>query len=83
MWTKTILTWTDDSQSVVYNVSYIGANGTGSVNSVNAKGGDVILYGSDISMSDQNATKIDAEITALKNRVTDVATQLEIDALFA
>lgn len=83
MWIKTIITWTDSSTSEIYSVSYIGANGTGSVNSVNSKGGDVVLYAFDISMSDVDSTNIGAKISEFESRFDNVATQADIDALFS
>ena len=61
-WARTIITWLNNQVSKVYNVSYIGANGTGSVDSVNGKGGVVTLLGSDIAVSANNTTRISTEL---------------------
>lgn len=48
VWSKTTFTWGNNATSVVYHVGYLGANGTGSVDSVNSLAGDVVLDGSNI-----------------------------------
>ena len=52
LWIKVVTTWSVDDGTVGtttdYLVSYIGADGTGAVNSVNSKAGDVVLYARDI-----------------------------------
>lgn len=54
MWSRMIYTWNNGSVDYFYNVSYIGTNGEGSVNSVNGLGGDVILDGRNIYLNNDN-----------------------------
>lgn len=81
LWTKTELSFTDGSTSTVYSVGYIGANGTGSVKSVNGLGGEVTIDGRNIyvdsSMSPPQTIK--QKFAAIEN---NVITKAQIDALF-
>ena len=47
-WTKTTTTWSGGSTTVTYIVTYCGNDGSGSVQSVNGRVGDVIVTSSDI-----------------------------------
>lgn len=75
IWAKTVITWNDDDTSTVYNVSYVGANGTGSVHSVNTKSGDVVLYANDLTLNSSTSETIEDRL--------EIASIAEIDALFA
>ena len=48
IWSKTIFSWGDNTTSTVYHVGYLGANGTGAVDSVNNLAGDITLTGNNI-----------------------------------
>lgn len=63
LWTKIVLTWMDNTTSVIYNVSYAGANGINSVTSINGKTGTVTLYATDIDLSSSDSTDIDTAIS--------------------
>ena len=84
VWAKTIITWNDSAVSTIYNVSYIGVNGDGSVNSVNGFGGDVTLDATDITMDkdDEAPQTISDRINSIMQDFT-VITNAQIDALFA
>lgn len=75
VWTKTDITWSDNSISTIYNVSYVGVDGTGSVNSVNTKVGDVVLYANDLTLNSSTSETIEDRL--------EIASIAEIDALFA
>ena len=64
LWSKSTLTWGNATTSVIYSVGYIGADGVGAVNSVNAQSGDVVLHGSDIELTEQDSTKVSAAINS-------------------
>lgn len=80
LWIRMKYTWTNGRVDYFYNVSYIGANGTGSVNSVNGIGGDVILDGSNIYV-DNNVQDKETMYQAF-TRIGVAITNSEIDALF-
>ena len=78
MWSRMTYTWTNGSVDNFYNVSYMGVNGTGSVNSVNSKGGDVVLRATDITMSENDDTTIAGAMSEIGTSIT----QNDIDNLF-
>lgn len=80
MWSRMKYIWTNGNIDYFYNVAYIGANGTGSVNSVNGMGGDVILDGTGLYVYDGAVDKetIYGAITRIGTRITEA----EIDLLF-
>lgn len=78
MWIKTTFTWMNGSTTDQYSVSYIGANGTGSVNSVNGLGGDIILDGKNLYVDDTAS-----EPVTIYERVNHLVTSQQIYALFA
>ena len=80
LWMRMKYTWTNGRTDYFYNVSYIGANGTGSVNSVNGLGGDIILDGTNIYIDDNAQTK-ETVYNAIARLGTSI-TETEIDALF-
>ena len=80
LWMRMKYTWTNGRIDYFYNVSYIGANGTGSVNSVNGLGGDVILDGTNIYVDDNAQTR--ETIYGAITRIGTAITNSEIDALF-
>lgn len=80
MWIRMEYTWTNGHVDYFYSVSYIGVNGTGSVNSVNGLGGDVVLDGTNIYI-DESASPKETMRNAL-TRIGNAITNAEIDALF-
>ena len=54
LWSKTVLTFGDNTTTTYYSVSYIGVNGEGSVQSVNGSGGVVVLTGESINVNSEN-----------------------------
>lgn len=80
LWMKMTYSWTNGSVDYFYNVSYIGANGDGSVDSVNGMGGDVILDGTNMHIDNNAQTK--ETVYAGFARIGTVITNAEIDALF-
>lgn len=71
LWVKVELDWGDGNISTWYDVGYVGVNGTGSVDSVNRKSGTVVLYGTDISVSESDSTTIAEKITSITNSQID------------
>ena len=82
LWAKIELSWADTGHSTYYTVTYVGVNGTGSVDSVNNKGGDVILYGDDISLTENDPTKISTKFAEIDQWIANAITNAQIDALF-
>lgn len=80
LWMRMKYTWTNGRVDYFYNVSYIGANGTGSVNSVNGIGGDVLLDGTNVYVDDSAQTK--ETIYGAITRIGEALTNAEIDTLF-
>jgi hypothetical protein len=80
LWIRMKYIWTNGRVDYFYNVSYIGANGQGSVDSVNGMGGDVVLDGTDIFMDStvEDKETIYQAITRIGSAITDA----EIDNLF-
>lgn len=80
LWSCVIYTWNNGSVDYFYNVGYIGANGNGSVDSVNGMAGDVILDGTNtyVDNSVQDKETLYHAIT----RIGSAITNQEIDALF-
>lgn len=74
LWTRTVYNWTDARSSTAYTVTYVGSDGTGSVDSVNGKTGRVVLNATDITMSQSDNTSV--------FNMLQIATTSEIDALF-
>ena len=74
LWKKTVSTWGDLSTTTSYDVSYSGEDGYIAVASVNGKTGAVVLYASDITMSDVDNTTISQKLVPITNN--------EIDSLF-
>lgn len=58
-WTRAKTTWSNNTTTTTYAVAYIGTDGSGSVNSVNNKVGNVVLSASDIDL--QNGTSLQEE----------------------
>ena len=52
LWTQTELVFADASSTTFYNVTYCGTDGTGAVNSVDGKTGDVDLSGTYLALAD-------------------------------
>ena len=48
IWTKTTFLWGNNATSYVYNVGYLGSNGSGAVDSVNNLSGNIVLDGGNI-----------------------------------
>lgn len=80
MWIRTTYTWTNGHTDNFYNVSYIGANGSGSVDSVNGLGGNVILDSTNIYIN-ESASQKETIFNAFA-RLGTAITDAEIDALF-
>ena len=80
IWSRITYTWTNGSVDNFYNVTYVGVNGTGSVNSVNGKGGNVILDGKDIYVD--RSLEVKETIYAAVERLGTRITEAEIDVLF-
>ena len=90
LWSKTTFQWGGGQTTILYNVSHIGANGTGSVGSVNGLGGQVILDGSNINVDNSAASpkpilryaeEVDAHLATIDGALTSI-TDAEINALF-
>jgi len=65
-WAKATITWNNGGTSIVYNVSYIGADGTGAVNRVNNKTGNVVLTAADLNQTrGTTTTTIQADLNSL------------------
>ena len=78
LWIWDRLTYNTGQNEDRFSVTYNGADGTGSVNSVNSKTGAVVLYGSDIATSSSDTTKLN---TALEKREVYVLTTGNFSAL--
>ena len=82
LWIQIIHTWNNGTVNYAYAVSYIGVNGTGSVDSVNGLSGRVILDGRNIYM-DSSLPNADQEaIYQAFDRISTPISNAEIDALF-
>ena len=73
LWSKTTFTWSDGTSKVVYNVGFIGANGTGAVRQVNGQAGDVSLDATNLMYDDS------LEDVAQKETIKGHIDQLEIN----
>lgn len=73
LWSKTTFTWADGTSKVVYNVGFIGANGTGAVRQVNGQAGDVSLDATNLMYDDS------LEDVAQKETIKGHIDQLEIN----
>lgn len=66
LWMRRTITWNNGTETVLYSVSRMGIDGSGSVVSVNGVApdsqGDVALTGAGIPVSSTNATKLDAAL---------------------
>lgn len=80
LWIRMKYTWTNGRIDYFYNVSYIGANGTGSVNSVNGIGGDVIIDGTNLFVD--NSVQVKETVYGAITRIGTAITNAEIDTLF-
>ena len=80
MWARTTYTWSNNTTNVVYVVSHIGANGTGTVDSVNGLSGDVVIDGKIIYV-DEAAAQPETLYAAVQRLGTSITTS-EINALF-
>ena len=77
LWTRLTLSWNNGIDTVLYSVSRMGVDGTGSVVSVNDKGpdqdGDVSLSGADIPVSGTDSTKLNTAIQTLATGLSQKA----------
>lgn len=83
LWCRTTTTWSNNTTTISYSVAYIGSDGSGAVNSVNNKAGDVVLGAADINTTSdgtvQDALDNDdiliriSSITALPKTITNSA----------
>ena len=80
VWSKIVITWADESESILFAVSYMGRDG--GVSSVNGKTGDVILYGTEIRIESGKNQSIKDYIDHAVIEL-DTATEADIDAIFA
>ena len=78
-WAKTSFTW-DGGTVDLYNVSYMGEDGAGLVESVNGKEGVVVLYGSDITVSDQDNRTV---LQAFSDVIDDTAGTGDYDSTWS
>lgn len=78
LWTRTQLTFNDDSTVTIYSVSRYGIDGTGAVSSVNGQSpdgnGNVALTASDVPTSDN--LSIQAHITAAEDDIDDLQSDM-------
>lgn len=78
-WAKTSFDW-DGGTVDLYNVSYMGTDGAGLVESVNGKDGVVVLYGSDITVSDQDNRTV---LQAFSDVIDDTAGTGDYDSTWS
>ena len=89
LWARRTITWNSGDTTVLYSVSRMGIDGSGSVVSVNGQApdaqGDVSLLGSDMAVSGTDSRTVAAAIAANATAISDLgtATQQAIDDLDA
>ena len=89
LWARRTITWNSGDTTVLYSVSRMGIDGSGSVVSVNGQApdaqGDVSLLGSGITVSGTDSRTVAAAIAANATAISDLgtATQQSIDDLDA
>ena len=79
IWTKISIKWAAVDPTVVYMASYQGQDGQ--VQSVNGQTNEVLLYGDNIPIAEDDEQSIKEYID--DNLVLDIATNEDIDALFS
>lgn len=79
LWARSTLTWADQTQSNIYNVSYIGQDS--SLVSVNGLTGEVVLHGENIKISSESNETIKSYVDSITFE-PEIATDADIDALF-
>ena len=52
LWSRAVVTWSNNTTTTTYSVGYEGVDGSGAVNSINGKVGNVVLNADDIELSD-------------------------------
>lgn len=82
LWTRIKLKWKKrDQEDIIYAVSYQGADGQISVQSVNGQTGIVTLHGDNVNISSNDNQTIKHYIDSM-SFTPEIATQAQIDALF-
>jgi len=77
-WSKTTFQWGGGQTTVLYNVSYSGVNGDGSVRSVNGMGGDVTLDGTGILIdsSAQDPVSVSNFVESTNGKIQTINTNI-------
>lgn len=70
-WTKAILSWGGADRGEYVTVTYCGLDGQSAVTSVNAKNGEVVLYSSDITLSETDTTTISTALQPIPDSTID------------
>ena len=85
LWVRRTITWNNGTETVLYSVSRMGIDGSGSVVSVNGVApdaqGDVALTGARIPVSSTDATKLDAALGAINTALAGKADSSSLAAV--
>ena len=85
LWVRRAITWNNGSETVLYSVSRMGIDGSGSVVSVNGVApdahGDVALTGAGIPVSPTDTTKIDSALGAINTALAGKADSSSLAAV--
>jgi len=81
LWARRTITWNSGDTTVLYSVSRMGIDGSGSVVSVNGQApdaqGDVAMTGADVAVSGTDARTVAAAIAANASAISDLDTDMQ------